>query len=188
MDKVRLLLVLITIGAAITPLIGEVVVYRNNLLGLFIPPQITNGPFSSLTGGATDTNGGNPSQGQLGPPQYVNSTVDPASRSALITFNFTNPFNYDLTLNSMSADVQDHQDSFPLGHVSLTSPVSLVAGQTSLLAVNFTWTQDAMNHISAAHPGAKTVDVDLIGLQIDFGGINFQLNNNPITVPNVPIP
>jgi hypothetical protein len=196
MDKVRLLLVLFTIGTAVGPLAGVVVVYRNNLLGLVVPPEIGNGSFSNLvTGNAPNGSpgegpnaaNGSLGQGPFGLPQYVSMQSDPTSRSYSMTFNFTNPLNFDLTLNSMSANVEDAQDGFPLGPVSLSSPVHLVAGETSLITVNGTWTEDAANHLATVHAGAKTFDVDLVGLHVDMGGVNLQLNDR-MTIPNVPIP
>ena len=40
MDKVRLALVLITIAITVGPFLGVLIVYRNNLPGLIIPPQM----------------------------------------------------------------------------------------------------------------------------------------------------
>lgn len=51
MDKVRLLLVLITIGTAAGPLAGALVGHCSNLFCLFVPPEIENGPFSGLLAG-----------------------------------------------------------------------------------------------------------------------------------------
>ncbi len=196
MDKVRLLLVLVTIGTAVGPLAGAMIIYRNNLAGLVVPPEIQNGPFSNLvTGNAPNgspgegLNGANGSlgEGSLGPPQYVSMQSDNVSRSYTMTFNFTNPLNFDLTLNSMSANVEDAQDGFPLGPVSLSSPVHLPAGETSLITVNGTWTEEAANHLATVHAGAKTFDVDLVGLHVDMGGVNLQLSDR-MTIPNVPIP
>jgi hypothetical protein len=209
MDKVRLVLVLLTIGLAVGPLAGVAVVYRNNLLGLVVPPEIGNGHFSNLVAGnspygnlpglfagnapnGTIGQGPNSVNGSLGggssgPLQFVSMQADNASRSYSMTFNFTNPLNFDMTLSSMSANVEDAQDGYPLGPVSLSSPVHLAAGETSLITVNGTWTKEAADHLATVHAGARTFDVNLVGMQVDMNGVNLQLNNQ-ITIPNVPIP
>ena len=40
MDKVRLILTVISIVIVVVPIVGVVLMYQNNLLGLFIPPQL----------------------------------------------------------------------------------------------------------------------------------------------------
>ena len=41
MDKIRLLLTLITIAIVVIPIVGMLLAYQGNLLGLFVPPEIT---------------------------------------------------------------------------------------------------------------------------------------------------
>jgi len=41
MDKIRLLLTVITIAIVVIPIVGMLLAYQNNLLGLFVPPEIT---------------------------------------------------------------------------------------------------------------------------------------------------
>jgi hypothetical protein len=175
MDKIRLFLILITLATTLGPVLGIMILYRNNLLGLFAPPEVTelvSGTFVK--------------EGSLEPPKLVSSEYDVKSRTVTLTFNFTNPFNFDLTLMSMSANVECAVHRVPLGVAVLKTPVNVLASETSLITVFCTWTQDATSHFQSAHAGAKSIDVDLVGLAIDTSGINIQMKER-INIPNVPI-
>jgi len=175
MDKIRLLLTLITLATIAGPVVGVVILYRNNLLGLVVPPEVTE-----IVSGTTFT------EESLEPPKLVDSRYDVASRTVTLTFNFTNPLKFDLTLKSMSANVECAVHKVPLGDAALKNSVNIRAGETALITVLCTWTQDAISHFQSAHAGAKSIDVDLVGLTIDISGINIQMKER-IHVPNVPI-
>lgn len=179
MEKVRILLTLITIATIAGPLVGELVIYRDNLSGLIIPPEINN---------LMNTTGGNGSL--LGTPievpQIVSSEYDPISRTVIFSFNFTNPFNFDLTLRTLTANVVCTQHDFPLGHVALANPIPLRGGETVLIPVTGTWTEDAVNHFSIAHAGAQKISVDLTGMNVNISGITLDFTQR-IHVGEVPL-
>ena len=180
MQKVKIILTLITIITIVGPLAGELILYRNDLSGLIIPPEIANLVNGGLTNGSLVT--GEP----LKPPQLVSSLYDPISRTINFSFNFTNPFKFDLTIKSMSANVECTQHGYPLGQVSLANPAHLDTGETALIPVKGTWTEEAVELFATAHAGAKTINVDLTGLNVDISGINLNMNEK-ITVPDVPL-
>ena len=175
MVRVRLLLTLITLAIAVGPLAGVIIVYQNNLLGLIVPPELMKIMKGNFVTGES-----------LQPPKFVGSQYDVTSRTATLTFNFTNPFDLDMTLKSMSAGVECSVHKVPLGDSALEPPITSRAGETALITVLGTWTQDAINHFQTVHTGEKSIDVDLVGLTIDISGINIQMKER-ITVPNVPI-
>ena len=173
MDKIRLLLTLITLAIAVGPLAGVLIVYQNNLLGLIVPPElikIMNGNFFT--------------EKSFQPPKFVGSQYDAASRTVTLTFNFSSPFN--MTFNSMSANVECAVHEVLLGHAALGKPITVRANETAMVTVTCTWTEDAISHFQSAHAGAKSIDVDLVGLSINVKGINIQMNDR-IRIPNVPI-
>ena len=175
MDRVRPLLTLITLAIALGPLAGILIVYQSNLLGLIVPPElmkIMNGNF--FTGES------------MQPPKFVGSKYDVSSRTATLTFNFTNPFKFDLTINSMSANVECAVHGVLLGYTVLDKPITVRASETAVVTVTCTWTEDAIRHFQNFHAGAKSIDVDLVGLTIYVKGIIFQMNDR-IRIPNVPI-
>jgi hypothetical protein len=175
LDKVRLILIVITIAINVLPIAGILLIYQNNLLGLIIPPEInTIISDTSIT------------EESLGNLTLVDSHYDATSRTVALTFQFTNPFKFDLSVNSMSADVQCDAHDFPMGHATIGNPVDILAGETATIDVVGTWTQDAINHFQTAHAGAQSIDVELVGLTINVNGINVQTNEH-IKISNVPI-
>jgi hypothetical protein len=165
MDKVRLLLTLITIAINVVPIVGILLVYQNNLLGLVIPPAINEiMNATSFTSNSVE------------PPSFVDSHYDIASRTVTLTFKFTNPFNFNVTIISMSADIQCDAHKFPLGTATLSNPVNIRASETATITVLGVWTQDATNHIQTAHAGAQSIDVELVGITVNVNGINVQMS------------
>ena len=178
MDKVRLILTVISIVIVVVPIVGVVLMYQNNLLGLFIPPQ-ANEIIDSLS-----NSGGN----NVTPPEIVGEPqYDPASRTFTLSFQFKNPLPVDVTVKSMSGNIVCDADNFPLGKATLSKPVSMGAGETAIVTVKGTWTDAAISHFQTAHKGEKTVTVDLVDLAVDASGITVQTGER-IQIPNVPLP
>jgi hypothetical protein len=179
MDKVRLLLTVISILIVVVPILGIVLAYQNNLLGLIIPPEVNEITDNLMHGGSSNGNGQEV-------PSQITTTYDPASRTFTLTFQYKNPFFFDVTINSMSGNIVCDTDNFPLGTANLADPVSLDAGETATLTVHGTWTEAAVSHFQTAHPGAKTINADLVDLVVDAQGIKIQTNQR-IQLPNIPI-
>lgn len=174
MDKVRLALSLVTIAIIVVPIVGVLIAYQNNLLGLFIPPEVNDIASNLMTGGGTN----------LEPPTVVGEPkYDPTSRTVSLTFQFTNPFNLSITINSMSGSVECAEHNFHLGNATLSNPVSVGAGEKATITVLVTWTEEAISHFQTAHAGEKEVDVNLVGLTVDVKGIKIQTNQS-IKIPN----
>jgi hypothetical protein len=104
-------------------------------------------------------------------------SYDNASRTLSLTLNFTSPFTFNFTLDSLSADLADHDDGFPLGHVSINGPICIVCNQSDLISVNATLTPNAAEHIASAQT------LELSNFRIAIQGIVFQ-SNQIITFPN----
>jgi hypothetical protein len=152
--------------------------YLNNPLSLVIPPnlgEILRG--SVFPSGSTELT------------TFKGATYNVASRTVSLTFNFANPFSFDLKINSMSASIECAFDNFPLGTAVLKNPVTVRTGETALLTIDGTWTDAALNHFQTqpVHSGQTETDVNLLGLQIDMDGMTIQMND-PIRVAHVPLP
>jgi hypothetical protein len=170
MDKVKLLLTLITIAIVVIPIVGMLLAYQNDLLGLFIP--------SGITELADDFMGGDGDNGSvLEPPQMVGEPeYDEATGTFSISFEYTNSLPFDITVNSLSGNIECDEHHFPLGVASLSEPVSIDKGETGLLTIVGSWTEDAMNHFENAHGDEETVAVVLADFAVDFSGVQLELD------------
>ena len=206
MQALSVLLALITIGCIVGPIGGAIAMYRDNLTQLVVPPQINNlinnnsidssNNNNNYNNNPTDNNNnGNTSSGNFGvgennggfmTPTFVSSQINIQARTFTVTVNFTNNFNYDLTLNALTATVESSQDNYQLGTISLASPVSILAGQTSLITVSGIWTQDAENYVQKNFAGASSINVNLANIAIDVNGIVVQ-QTQPVNVGDVPL-
>lgn len=175
MDKIKLILTLITIAIVVVPVVGVLLNYQDNLVGLLIPPEINEivDKFSSGVGGGDGSD--RPEVQPIGPPEY-----DPVSRTIKQAIQFKNTFPFDITLKSMSGNVQCVEHGFDLGAASLEDSISIPVGETKTVTLLITWTEDAISHFGTAHEGEETVEVVLVNIGVDISGIQVQLDKNQI--------
>ena len=182
MDKVRLLLTLITIAIIVVPIVGMLLAYQNNLLGLFIPPEI-NEIAEDLAGGGGTNGSGLELPEMVGEPEY-----NEATRTFSVTFQYKNTLPLNITIKSLSGNIVCDEHRFPLGTASLSKPVSIDRGETGTLTVLGTWTEEAISHFHTAHAGEDTVDVVLVDMAVDISGIQLQMDQGQMEqrmqVPN----
>ena len=195
MQLLGLLLILINVGAVVGPIAGVVIVYNGNVQEMIIPPEVQNIvantlsvmiPSSSQPGYVVNPQNPSSSSSTISfeLPQYVSSSYDLASRTVTAVFNFSNPLNFTITINSVSADVKCHAHGFMLGHAAIPSAVEIPPAQAAKLTVVFAWTEPAQNHILSDHPGETTINVDLVNITVNVSGIKLE---TPSTY-NVDIP
>jgi hypothetical protein len=131
---------------------------------MVIPPQVEN----MMSGGSF--------VGKIGLPQFVSATPDLAGRTVILVFKFTNPFNYDLMVKSISADIVCSLHDFTLGHASLVEPTNIPAGATVELTIRADWTEEAETHFLTEHSGATNIDAKVVGLRINVNDITVESN------------
>jgi hypothetical protein len=182
MDKVQLLLTLITIAIIVGPIVGMLLAYQNNLLGLFIPPEI-NEIAEDLAGGGGTNGAGLEPPTMVGEPEY-----DPATQTFSVSFQYKNTLPFDITIKSLSGNIECYEHGFPLGNASLSKPVSIDTGKTGTLTVLGTWTDEAINHFQNEHANEEFVDVVLVNMAVDISGIQLQMGQGQMEqrmqVPN----
>jgi hypothetical protein len=188
MQFVGAILFIISVGLIIGPVGAVVYTYKDDLSGLVIPSQLKDlmtGDASTLLNGA-GSGDGNSFLGGLIEPVFVGATVDSESRTFTVTVNITNNFDYDLTLNSLSADVKSAQDNYHLVTISLSNPVTLVSAQVSIVSVNGYWSQQAENLFLSNYSQDTTIDVILDNILIDVNGITVE-STEPFPIGNIPL-
>ena len=174
MDKVKIGLTVLSILIVIGPLAGAAFVYRDNLVGLVVPPQV-----KSLVSGGDST--GSQSQPQFQPPQLVGQPQYNAQTGAFtVSFNFTNPLTNEVSIDKLSAEVQSEEGGASLGNISLSQPIQITPGETSIINVSGVLSQAAISQFEAQNPGVNGINISLANLNVDVAGVNVhmdQVNN-----------
>ena len=176
MQALSIVLLLLSIGTILGPIGAVVVIYHNDLSQLVIPPQIRdimNGNSNLIPHGNSDGNGNSGLDGLM-KPVFVSAQSNVAAHTFTGIFNVTNTLNFTLTLNSFSTDVEFTQANIPAGSLSLSSPVTVLAGETSQLIISGHWTQEAQHYIANNYPGATSMDITLTNIAININGITIQ--------------
>jgi len=169
MDKVKLALTVLSILIIVVPLACAAYVYRNNMLGLVLPPQIKN---VMNDGGST----GIASQPQFQTPQMVGEPQYNAQTGAVTaSFNFTNPLPNGISISALSAEILS-EGGVSLGKVSLSQPIEIPSGQTSIINIAGNLDQNAVNQYEAQNPGASSINISLANLNVDVAGVSVHMN------------
>ena len=172
MRVLKVFLILLNVIMLVGPVLGVVLVYQNNLKGMVITPQIEN------------IMSGNSFMGKMKLPQFVSATPDLDGKKVTLVFKFTNPFNYDLMVKSISANIECSSHGFVLGNASLVQPTNIPAGETVELSILASWTEEAEEHFTAEHSGATNIDAKVVGLKINVNDITVESNEEYLI--NVP--
>jgi hypothetical protein len=96
MQKVRIILVLVSVLTLLTPFAVVGITYRNNPVQMVVPPQI-----KQIIGSSSSSNSGS------GNGNFISGDITVSSASPTNTFSIqlTNPFNFSVTLYSLNATV-----------------------------------------------------------------------------------
>jgi hypothetical protein len=180
MDKIRLVLTVITIAIIVIPLVGTLLANQGNLLGLIIPPEM-NDLTDDLLGG--DDGLGLEPPTIVGEPEY-----DEATGTFSVSFQFKNSFPLDITIKSLSGNIECVEHRFPLGNASLSEPVGIPAGETGTLIVVGAWTDEAISHFRNFHGDEEFVDVVLADFAVDISGIKIGMDQGDMGQMQVPNP
>jgi hypothetical protein len=176
MDSVKVILVVLSIAIVVGPLVGVLYVYRDNLSGLVLPPQIKN----VLQGNQTTPSLQPPEP--TGTPQY-----NPKNGTFTLSFSYTNPLDTTVTISRLTAQVKASDYNIILGNVSLAQPVTFQPKQTATVTTTGTLDPTAVNQIKAQNPNASSVDVSLENVSVTAGGVTLQLGEIP-NVGQIPLP
>ncbi len=177
MDKVKVGLTVLSIMIIIAPILVEVYVYKDNLEGLILPPQIQNLMNGNNNNGATSE-----TQSELtslpnfqmpqpvGDPQY-----NPTTGAFSFPFNFTNPLSAQLTVNELSAQVAT-EDGIPIGNVSIPQIINLAPGENAIITAVGNLDPAVVNQLTAQYQSG-TLNIALNNVNIDLGGIHIHLDH-----------
>ncbi|MCL5949694.1 MAG: hypothetical protein M1490_04375 [Candidatus Bathyarchaeota archaeon] len=167
MDKIHLALTLLSIAIIVVPIVGVVYAYRDNILGLVLPPEL-----KSLASG-------NYSASRFQPPIPAGQpTYDPATNTFTFSFKFTNPLQNTISVDNISADVICKDHGVFLGNVSINQPMTIAPDETVTINALGGWTQAALDHFKTFHSGPEDDDVNVSfeNLNINVAGVQVHMD------------
>ena len=188
MQMIGIVLLLISVGLVVGPVGAVVVVYRDDLSQLVIPPEIKgimNGDTSFIL---NDNIGSINGYGDRGAhsfldnfiaPTFVCANFDQASKTFSVTINVTNVFKHDLTLNTLSTQVET-PDRQLIANVGVDNPLTIPAGESVYVTVDGSWTQAGENYI-LTHSQDSSITIGIANIVVDVNGIKVE-RSNPFTV------
>ncbi|MCW4025745.1 MAG: hypothetical protein NWF01_12065 [Candidatus Bathyarchaeota archaeon] len=179
MQAVSIILFIISVGIIVGPIGVVVLTSSNDLTQLVIPPEIKDkiiGDNSPLHGGGGGDNNstGNDSGGIAGliTPEIVSQSIDISQKSATVTLNFKNDLGFDMTVNTLQAEIQDKTTGQTLGTISLTNPVIIASGETNLATIQGLWNDNVEEILGQA----QSINANLVNLTVDIDGVIIQLS------------
>jgi hypothetical protein len=188
MNKLKIFLALLTIAITVTPIALEALLYRDNLLDLIVPPEIINmfkGNGSNADG--KSNSGINLLNSQLELPQPIGEPqYNPETKTISYTFNFTNPTESPIKVDTLQAGIVSHDDGFFLGNVTIDKPLELEPGQTANITANGMLSDEAINYLKTKSATQDSINVDFVNLNVDLAGLQIQIdkqNIGDITIP-----
>ncbi|UCH02068.1 MAG: hypothetical protein JSV20_09720 [Candidatus Bathyarchaeota archaeon] len=193
MNKLKWILRTITICCVILPLLFTVLDYRDNLIGLIVPPQIIDamsGNNQAIQKLVPDIS----NMRNVEPTFNDDFQFNPEDGTFQFSINVTSPLEIPVTCNSFSLTVTDENGTI-LGTITLGNPVTLTPGTNSTISIEGTFSQELISllqnsGIDPADPTFTPEDIGEIGLDltdirftnvdIDIGGIQIHGDNlNP---------
>jgi len=172
---VSVLLFFVNVLIIIVPIAIVVIPRMNNPIELLAPPELMDMAKNIMPPGGLM---------EALKVDFVNYTYDAAAHTSVLTLALTNNLRFGLRLERLEADVRCSEHGYPLGSVGLAEPKRLNAGEKTLVQIIFRWNPEAEQHIRSMHAGEEAVDVDLVNVVVEIGGLIIEPSERmTITIP-----
>ena len=169
MEKLKIALTLLSIAIVIGPLAGMALIYRDNLAGLVVPPEIiniANGQIENVTA----SNFVSPSL--AGEPQY-----NPDTGALNVAFNFTNPLTNQISVDQFSADIKSKDNNALLGNISLVEPINIAPGENGIIDVAGNLSPELINQIQTQYQDNGKVNIIIENINAEVAGVQIHLES-----------
>ncbi|MCL2691616.1 MAG: hypothetical protein FWE56_05095 [Candidatus Bathyarchaeota archaeon] len=185
MNKVKLFLTVIALLIAVVPITTQVIRYRDNPVDLILPPSISE----ILQGGTDDLVNADAVDfaGMSFPlPILTDNPVLSKDNTVELTYNFTNPLDGEITINSMNAELICTEHKFKLGDVFI-EPATVESGQTIDLNVTCILTPQAIEHIKTQHKGQTSIKTEFKNFSVDLIDIKITMPHRKLGTIQIPL-
>lgn len=192
MNKVKIALTLLTIAIMVGPFAYVALAYRNNLIGLVLPPQFSNlgqslgqnlGEYpSSSSDSPINITGSNFQVPQLvGTPQY-----DPVTGDFNVAINATNPLPNEISVSQLSVQIQSKDDSGLIGNISIPQEINIQPGESAIINIEGVIPQQLYNQISQNTGSIDVNNFVLKNLDVTVGGIKIHMDEiDPASIQSI---
>ena len=183
MERIKIVLVLLTIAITIGPLVGALIVYRDNLTALVFPPELKNAANGEI--------------GKVAAADFEAPTItqephyNPETGDFSVAFNFTNPLPNEISVDQFSAQVKSKDDNSFLGNINLAQPININPGENGVIDVAGNLDAATLEQIKAQYEQNGTVNVILENVDATIAGVNFhfdQLDLGSIDLGSIQLP
>ncbi|MBC7128539.1 MAG: hypothetical protein H5T45_02245 [Thermoplasmatales archaeon] len=148
----RWILLLISLAISIGPIGAGLFIYRDNLSAFILPENMES---------ITEVMGKSPEI------DYINSTI--IDSTLILKFKIKNPYNMDLTLEAIYAEIFCSSHSFYFGSINWDSSFTIRANSSSYIDLALNFTSEGKEHVSTMHK--EDLYVDIKNLSIELQGI-----------------
>lgn len=171
MNKTKIILTVVSILIVVGPLLGVVLIYRDNLMGMVMPPETSN---ALNLGSLADIGSSNNSGPNF---QLFTPTSDPTYNQETgafsYPFNFTNPTSNAISLDQLSADIYS-QDGVKIGTISIDQPINIAPGQTAPINIGGNLDPALVNQLEQQYQSGN-LNISLENLNVTVGGITLHI-------------
>lgn len=183
MKKLKIALTLFTILVIVVPFVAIVIAYRDNLIGLILPPE-----FSNLEKSLNQNSGENPSSSSpipinitdtdfqtpqlVGTPQY-----NPTTGDFSVAVNATNPLSNEISVDHLSVQIQSKDGSGLTGNISIPQAINIQPGESAIINIEGVIPQQLYDQIKGQ--SADNIDFNNIvlkNLDVTVGGIKVHMD------------
>jgi len=168
MNKLKIALTLLSIIIVVGPLVGVLISYRDNLVGLVVPPEMKNL--------GSDVEKGNFASSNL---QLATFAAEPQYNQETAAFsypiNFTNPLTSEISVDQMSAEIKFKDSNAILGNISIAQPIQIAPGESAIINATGTLDPAAVNQLKAQN-FSNINNIVLENVNIVVGGVQMHFD------------
>ncbi|MDR2707879.1 MAG: hypothetical protein LBB87_03955 [Nitrososphaerota archaeon] len=184
MNKLKLFLTVLSILIAVTPITVQIIIHRDNIVGLILPPTIAD-ILTSNTDDLTNADSFDFGGSSIPLPMLVGTPILYPNNTVHLTYTFTNPLDGRITITSMDAKIVCTEHRFILGDVYI-EPATLEPNQTLELNVTCILSPKAIEHISTQHQGQDSINAEFENFSVGLTDITITMDHRklgPIQIP-----
>lgn len=86
------------------------------------------------------------------------------------------PLTNGISIDNLSAEITSADYSVSLGNISLSQPINIASGETSIINVSGVLNQNTISQFEAQNPGVNGINISLENLNADVAGVTVHMD------------